>query len=582
MTQSLYSLLSPRGKAEYLKIKADKLKAIAAVRQFTPYQFEPQKYIAEKLKWEPWQGESDDRPGQTQVLDAYRLALLQLHEKQDYENGRLGLEELQYWQPGQVIQNYISVDAGHTVGKTRIGAGMVNHFFDCFPSIIYSYAPSREQVHDLLWKEIKSQRRGKGLPGRIMDLRLEISDDRFAKGVATNNAKDAGTERAQGQHGPYLMFVLDEAEGIPGFIWDAVEAMSGGGIVIVLILRNPRTRTSRAHKIRQRPFCKTFRVSCLWFPNVIHNRDIVPGGCSRDYVEKLLDDNEEKCEIVTEHNPDHHTLEVPWRPGIIYKPSIKFLWRVEGIAAAMQSDNTFCPIGRYEQAVNRDPVSTNPTFARIGVDAARWGNDYWTIYVNHNGRVWREAALQNPTNIDIFELVSKTAVRLSRQEGVTDLSIRVDGTGGYGAGVIDLCRASIDLKKEFDSVTVHEINFEELSYDQTMFADRVTEMYYHMGEAMQSLSVIDPPDELERDVCERTYHWVVKNVTVDQRNGRKVKQLKEVKEIESKADFKRRNNGDSPDNGDGAGLCCLPEFALTERVTEQIRIVYNQKRIGRR
>lgn len=102
------------------------------------------------------------------------------------------------------------------------------------------------------------------------------------------------------------------------------------------------------------------------------------------------------------------------------------------------------------------------------------------------------------------------------------------------------------------------------------------------GRPCNPSQLLIPPDELERDVCERTYHWVVKNVAVDQRNGRKVKALKEVKEIESKADFKRRHNGDSPDNGDGLALATLPEFALTERITEQIRIVYNQKRIGRR
>lgn len=564
-----------------MRRKLERLKTAVTLQDIARFQFDPQGYMVEKLQRQPWAGESDSKPGQTQVLDAYRLALLQLHEKRDFENGRLTLDQLQHWRPGQIIQNYLSIDAGHTVGKTMLGGAMVNHFFDCFPSIVYSYAPSRAQVHDLLWKEIKGQRRGKGLPGRIMDLRLEISDDRFAKGVATNNANDAGTERAQGQHGPYLMFVLDEAEGIPSFIWDAVEAMSGGGIVIVLILRNPRTRTSQAHKIRQRPFCKPFRISCLWFPNVVHGREIVPGGCSREYVDKLLDDTEERCEIVPEHNPDHHTLEVPWRPGIIYKPSIKFLWRVEGIAATMQSDNTFCPIGRYETAVNRPHVPNNPTFASIGIDAARWGNDSWTIWVHHNGRVWRDVAMQSPTNIEVYNLITAVCGKLSN-DGVTDVSIRVDGGGGYGGGIVDLCRNSLDLKREFDSLRVHEVDFESNPYNPNMFADRITEMYYHAGEAMHSLSLVNPPDELERDLCERVYSWVVKNVTAVLPNGQKTKTLKEVKELESKADFKRRNGGSSPDNGDGLALAIMPEFTLPQPATQQVRIVYNQRKIGRR
>ena len=61
-------------------------------------------------------------------------------------------------------------------------------------------------------------RAGKGPPGRILDLALDRRPDHFAKGRATNNAGGAGAERVQGQHGKYLMFVFDEAEGIADYV----------------------------------------------------------------------------------------------------------------------------------------------------------------------------------------------------------------------------------------------------------------------------------------------------------------------------------------------------------------------------
>lgn len=186
------------------------------------YRFNPARYIREKLNWSPWSG-SDALPGQQQILDAYVLALRQLHERDAWEKGELQESQLEWWEPGEVIQNVIRVEAGHTTGKTCISAGIVNHFFDCFtPCVGYCFAPSWEQIHDLLFKEIKKQRKDKGLPGRILDLELQAGVDHFIKGRATNNANQSGTERVQGQHGRYNLYVLDEAEGVADFVFDVI------------------------------------------------------------------------------------------------------------------------------------------------------------------------------------------------------------------------------------------------------------------------------------------------------------------------------------------------------------------------
>lgn len=246
------------------------------------YRFDPLAYIREQLAWEPWAGTSD-APGQVEIIDAYLLALRQQHERLAWENGQLRTEELQYWQPGDVIQVRIRIEAGHTTGKTKVASGLVNHFFDCcVPSLAYTFAPTWPQIHDLLWKEIKTDRRDKGLPGRILDLELKRSDNHFAKGRATDNSGGRGTERVQGQHGRYQMYVIDEAEGVADYVFDAIDSMASGGIVIVLMLANPRTRLSRFHKQKALPDVRSFRISCLAHPNVVQGREVVPGAVRRE------------------------------------------------------------------------------------------------------------------------------------------------------------------------------------------------------------------------------------------------------------------------------------------------------------
>lgn len=512
---------------------------------FARYRFDPVGYIVDKLGWTPWAGD-DEHPGQREVIEAYVLALRQQHERDAFQRGEIAESDLQFWKPDETIQNRLRIEAGHTVGKTKLASGLVNHFFDCFvPSIIYSFAPSYEQVHDLLWKEIKADRIGKGLPGRILDLALDRGPDHFAKGRAASNAGGTGTERVQGQHGRYLMFVLDEAEGIADFVWDAVDSMTSGGISIVLMLANPRTRSSRFHRAAELATVRNFRISCLWHPNVLQGREVVPGAVRRQYVEEML---EKHAEEVPEHDADAHTFEVPWRPGAIYKPDPEFMFRVLGVAPANVADNTFVPIGRYEAACKREPVPDRPHVARIGVDVARYGKDYGTVYVRHNGCVWRAWQLWHMDTSEYARRIFETGWALANA-GVTSLHIRIDGGGGFGGGVVDQLRRNVDLASRFEDYHVLEVHFNGSPSDDEAYADLATEMYGVAADALKRLALVRPPVELEADLCERTYKWVAR-------------QGIDVKKIEPKEDYKRRV-GRSPDDGDGFVLAVAPDSVFS-------------------
>lgn len=512
------------------------------------YLFRPHEYIEEKLGWKPWRGYGPERPGQAEVLDAYLLALQQQHEKQAYQNGFVRADQLHYWQPGTQIKNYIAVDAGHNVGKTKLASGIVNHFFDCaIPSIGYTFAPTWEQIHDLLWKEIKVDRDGKNLPGQVLDLELRgFTNNHFTKGRATNNSQGSGTERTHGQHNWYLIFVLDEAEGIPSFVWDAVDSMTSGGISIVLVLRNPRTRTSMAHKMRSWSNVAAFRISCLWHPNVVENRDVIPNSVTRDYVDKML----KHCIVVPEHEPDELTFELEWRPGEIWKPGREYLWRVEGRTPATTSDDTFCPTGRFEAAVNRSVLNSSMAsdYVQIGVDVARYGNDSGTIY-ELRGDELRNIRRFETEDTSPYVFFLKEHLRQLHTGGVRRVSIRVDGTGGYGSGVIDPLRVDDDLRNMFAEFHLHEVLFNESATNSSEFANAITELYYWAGQAMHYVNVVDPPEYLQDDLCERTFVW-------------RVLKGQDVKRLTPKEEF-RTVNKRSPDDGDGAALALAPERAVT-------------------
>lgn len=513
---------------------------------FASYRFRPADYIAEKLGWTPWNG-TDEEPGQMQVLEAYALALQQQWERREYELGNIARDELIRWHPGVLIRNWIRVESGHNLGKTKLSSGITNHFFDCFdPCAIYTMAPGWNQIHDLAWKEIKGDRRGKGLPGQILDMELRLHDHHFAKGRATNNNAETGGERVQGQHEPHMCFILDEAEGIADFVWDAVDNMASGGLVIVVLLANPRTRTSMFHKMGRDQRVASFRISQTWHPNVLLDKELIPGSVRREHVEKMLRDH---CQIVPEHSADDQTFEVRWHPGMVYKPDPEAMWRMLGVAPLNTAGNTVIPVGRFESACAREAPPEDPQIARIGVDVALYGNDMGTIYLRHKGTVRRIAQMgqQSPEE---YAHVLTTLITDLKAQGVTNVHIRIDVTG-VGWSVISALNAidgDPDFLQGLDEYEKVAVNFSAEPYYTGEFVDLITEAYFATADALNDLRIEDPPEYLEEDLTERTYHH-------RPLRGRLLRALT------PKLIFREQQHR-SPDDGDGFVLAAGPDYVF--------------------
>lgn len=531
---------------------ADRLKT----RRFdpTPYRFDSIRYLRECLRWEPWEG-VEGHPGQVEILRDYDHVLRQLQERRDYGQGKLTAEQLKHWQPGEIIQNWFRVESANAVGKTRTGSGIVNHFFDTHrPSIVYAIAPSYRQVHDLLFKEIKSTREGKGLPGRILDLRLERGEDHFVVGVATTDAGGTGIEKIQGQHSPHILFLVDEAEGVESFVYRAIDTMAKGYAVVVMFA-NPRTRASEFYKRRLKAEVRNYRIDAIHHVNVREDREAIPGAVTRADVEAALRDH---CTVADSHDPDNFTFEVPWRPGTVYLPDEYFCTSFLGIAPNVTHERTFVPLGRYEEACKREPLDDEPDWARIGVDVAREGSDKGAIYVRHAGavRLWARLSKAD-TNAYAGEL--KTCCEDLRAKGCKNVQIRIDYGGGFGGGVGDRIIEDEDFRAIFEppddapdkkawGLTVVPVQFGSRAMDSKRYADKSTEIYAEAAEALKGLRLEKPPPELQGDLTERRWEWI-------NTKGR------EVKKIEPKDRFKGRM-GRSPDDGDALALAVTPDHCF--------------------
>ena len=519
-----------------------KASAKAKAEDFTRYQTDLVGYAKDKLDLELWAG-VNGKKGQLEIARDIEASV---------EAQLAGLPACKVFH----------VEAGHGVGKTYFGGILVNWFFDAFaPSITMTTAPSADQVELLLWKNIKSQREGKGLPGRVLPdaPKMKKADNWLAYGRTTSDSGGQGTSRIQGQHDEFLLFILDEAEGIPAFVFSAVDAMMTGGLVVIcLMIANPQTRSSAFHKKGKERGVAKYRLSLLDFPNVVLDRPIVKGGTTREWVDAKI---AKHCDVVQAHNEDEHTFEVGWDvegrdggtlpAGTIFLPDAEFMFRVMGVAPKNVSAKTLVTTGRFEAALTREPseaLRESPN-VRYGIDAARDGDDFATVWRFWRGVAQRIARLPKSDNTDFIGILKDDFEKVVA-EGATSCHVRVDGGGGFGSGVIDFLPNDEGLKGVFADFKVFEVHNNANANDEKKYADLVTEMYAEASESLKGIRLQSPPIELEADLCERQYGW-------------KNKAAMWVKKLEPKDVFKKRVLR-SPDDGDGFVLAVAPDFLFTD------------------
>lgn len=152
----------------------------------------------------------------------------------------------------------VSVRSGHLTGKSSAASWCIfwlleTHDFAKVPCT----APSGHQLRDVLWGELSKWRRAadavsaqRGIHprfwlSRLFTLTTDSLYDPGARewGAIARTARKENPEALQGVHADHLLYVVDEASGVPEDIYEAAEGALASRNARVLLLGNP-TRTS--------------------------------------------------------------------------------------------------------------------------------------------------------------------------------------------------------------------------------------------------------------------------------------------------------------------------------------------------
>lgn len=325
------------------------------------------------------------------------------------------------------------VKASHNVGKTFLGGGLVNWWYDVFdPSLTLTTAPTDTQVRDLLWKEVRVQRGNRpGFRGPQMP-RLESAKNHWAHGFT---AKDS--DGFQGRHEEHMLIIFDEAVGVGSQFWEAAESMFGGEGHAWLCIFNPTDTSSQAYMEELTGNWNIVTMSMLEHPNVTAEMEGKPPPYPAAIRYARVDEYVRKwCTRIEVGERKVTDVEWPpesgawWRPGPIAESRMLGRWPSQA-TYNVWSDAAWMTAETAELSEASEPVE-------IGCDVARFGDDMTEMHVRR-GPVSLHHEAHNGWD------TSQTAGRLkelARQWGAycemtpQSVQIKIDDDG-VGGGVVD-------------------------------------------------------------------------------------------------------------------------------------------------
>lgn len=414
----------------------------------------------------------------------------------------------------------------HGAGKSYVASEIIAWWITTQPDpFVVTSAPTAHQVKSILWREVMRRHRDRDLPGYVTESNVpewKINGELVAFGRKPADYVDheAAASAFQGIHAMSVLVVLDEAAGIPKWLWTAAETLGTNEYSRILAIGNPTDPASEFAKV-----CgpgtdwNTIKISYLDLP--AFTGEFVPAKLAKLLTGPMWVRERAKR----------------WGVG-----SPLYIARVLGEFPEVSDDQLFSPalIRACQELII--PPAEHMKGARYGSDIADMGQDLTTVYLNRNGRIrlvdsWGK---QDPM---------KTAGRLYKivRPHMGAVPIVVDRIG-VGSGVV----ARLKEKR----IPVVPFNAAERANDPTMFKNRRSEQWWMMKELAENGLLDLPPDGEDDDLIAQI--GAIK-FDIDS-SGRTYMEKKEET---------AKRVGASPDFADGAMMSTFKGSGLAEFLAER-------------
>lgn len=422
-----------------------------------------------------------------------------------------------------------AVRSCHGSGKSYIASIIAAWWVSTRPlgeAIVVTTAPTYHQVHSILWEDIRkhhinaAQRYKDGLspmelPGYITQSDQWKSDDGMLLGFGRKPA-DNNDHGFQGIHRRYVLVIVDESCGIRENLFTAVEAITTTENSRILAIGNPDDPATHFFDFFRNkldsdgnPIWTKIDISSFDSPNYTIDHAGHYEGCED------ADCLERGWAVRWDRDKDINKDTLPLLPNKTWVESRRLDWGEDSPLWASKvcgrfpdtTTNTLYSVSTIYRGHDVEVTPLTQEKVVLGVDVARFGADYSTVYMaergvvegtTHNGLkvrlldAWAQADAVETVN-RIHQLALKNAVH----------EVRIDGEG-MGGPMLDMLSKLADT-----TYSVVSMRGSAASPDRFRWLN-ARAWWYSEGEQMMrnGLIDIDPMDEKLRDeLLAHQYHF---------------------------------------------------------------------------
>lgn len=269
------------------------LQELARRKKIASYQHTPDKWLAERL------GEDDK--------------LLYWNKYPEYETHRWDATPNPFAETFAALANkeWCGLESATSTGKTYLLPRVIFWFLDTFPnSLVVTTAPKKDQLRRILWTEVANafakfkkirphadlltlnltvDGRSKKLdfkPNAKGIFEMESSVGHEAIGIVAGvGAGEESATKMQGFHRENMLFILEECAGIHPAVLTAIINTSTADNNLILAVGNPDSELDALHTFCNMQRVRHITVSAYDHPNVVLNKEIIPGAVTTSSIE---------------------------------------------------------------------------------------------------------------------------------------------------------------------------------------------------------------------------------------------------------------------------------------------------------
>lgn len=423
-----------------------------------------------------------------------------------------------------VTDNRITVKSGQGVGKTGCESVIAIWFLSCFPyAKVVATAPTRKQLHDVLWAEIDKWRSKSPVLSEVLKwTKTYIYMVGYEKRWFATARTATKPENMQGFHEDNMLFIVDEASGVAEPIMEAILGTLSGPNNKLLMCGNP-TKTSG-----------TFYDS--------HTADRAIYKCHTVNSEESKRTNKDNiAALARKYGRESNVFRV----------------RVLG-EFPLQEDDVFIPLSLVEQSIVTELDDTVSKIA-LGVDVARFGDDETVIATNIGGRI-EIPAIRHGQNLmktvgDIVVLYRKLIADHPDYKG--PVTCNIDDTG-LGGGVTDRLE-EVKVEQKLNRLEIVPVNASSAPPKDGAehYADITTYMWATVRDLMEAHALsLQNDNELVAQLSVRKYGIASSGKIA----------------LESKKEMKKRDIS-SPDRADAVALACYRQSKIFDSFVNNIQAI---------